>query len=145
MLNAALASTCPLTCTLYSAQQLVVNTLHIWDPFYQNGLTLIPAWDELLKGRVLKRKSKSGEKWNEQLVNDAHGFFLYRCCTSKLCPCKCQILHHGCALKRERWASWAFLTKLMHFKDFKWIFYYQRTQTLVILFKYFDKYGNLSC
>ena len=58
-----------------------------------------------LKGRVRIRKSKYGEKLNEKLLNDAYGILLYRCCTSKLCSWKCQILHHGCALKRERWAS----------------------------------------
>ena len=98
-----------------------------------------------MKGRVRIRKSKSGEKWNDQLVNDAYGVLLYRCCTSKVCSCKCQILHHGCALKRERWASWAFLPKLMHFKDFEWIFYYKRTQALAILFQHVNKYGDWSC
>ena len=28
------------------------------------------------KGRVRIRKSKSGEKWNEQFVNDAYGVFI---------------------------------------------------------------------
>ena len=57
------------------------------------------------KGRVRIRKSKSGEKWNFQLVDDAYEIMLYRCCTSKFCSYKCQILHYGCALKRERWVS----------------------------------------
>ena len=42
-------------------------------------------------------------KWT--FFYDAHGVLIYRCYTSKSCSCKCQILHHGCALKRERWAS----------------------------------------
>ena len=58
-----------------------------------------------IKGRVRIRKSKSGEKWNVQLVNDAYGVILYRCCTSKLCSYKCPILHNEWALKRERWVS----------------------------------------
>ena len=136
-----------------------------WDPFYWYGLALIPAcisnhihytvWDEiiypfpnfnvqLLKGRVRIRKSKSGEKWYEEFVNDGYGISLYRCCTSKLCSCKCQILHHGCALKRERWVSSVFLAKLVHFEDFKLILHYQRTPALVILFQHINKYGNLS-
>ena len=96
-----------------------------------------------LKGRVRIRKSKSGEKWNEQFVNNAYVVLLYRCCTSKICSCRCQILDHGCALKREKWASWAFLPILMHFRDFKWIFHYQRTPALVILFQHINKYGKL--
>ena len=95
------------------------------------------------KGRVRIRKSKSSEKWNEPFVNDGYGILSNRCCTSKLCSCKCQILHHGCALKRESWTSWAFLPKLMHFNDFKCIFHYQRTPALVNLNQHFNKDGNL--
>ena len=130
-------------CTIW--QHLILDQVMI----YLNAILFqwgtFGIWPWRVKGRVRIRKSKSGEKWNEQLVNDAYGVLLYRCCTSKLCSCNGQILHHGCALKRERWASWAFLPKLMHFKDFKWIFYYQCTPALVILFQHINKYGNLSC
>ena len=125
----------------------------IWVNSMYLGCVCLPTyvqklWNWLcdsMKGRVRIRKSTSGEKWNDQLVDDVYGVLLYRCWTSKLCSCKCEILHHGCALKRERWASWAFLPKLMHFKDFKWIFYYKRTPALVILFQHINKYGNYSC
>ena len=105
--------------------------------------SIIRYWHHT-KGRVRVRKSKSGEKWNEKSVNDAYGVLLHRCCTSKLWSWKSQILHHGCTPKREicTWASWAFLQKLMHFKDFKWIFPYQRTPALIILFQHINKYGN---
>ena len=35
------------------------------------------------KGWVHIRKSKSGEKLNEQFVNDAYLVLMYRCCASK--------------------------------------------------------------
>ena len=112
--------------------------------------TPISAWNYQMKyhfwntkGRVRIRKSKSGEKWNIQLVNDVHGVILYRCCTSKLCSYKCQILHNGCPLKRERRVSYAFLPKLTHFKDLKCIFQYQRTPALVNLFQHINKDGDL--
>ena len=97
-----------------------------------------------VKGRVRIRKSKSDEKWNDRFVNDAYGVILHRCCTSKLCSWKCQILHNRCAMKRERWVSYAFLRKLTHFKDFKCIFRYQRTQALVILLQHINKVGDFS-
>ena len=37
-----------------------------------------------MKGRVRIRKSKSGEKWNKQFVNNAYGVLLYRCFTIKI-------------------------------------------------------------
>ena len=91
------------------------------------------------------RKSKFGVKLNEKFLNDAYGVLLDRCYTSKLCSWKCQIMHHVCALKRDRWASLAFLPKLTHFEDFKCIFHYQRTPALVILFQLINKGGSLSC
>ena len=57
--------------------------------------------DMFIKGWVHIRKSKSGGKCNKEFVNDAYWVLSYRCCTSKLFSCKYQILHHGCALKRE--------------------------------------------
>ena len=57
------------------------------------------------KGRIRIRKSQFGETSNEKLVNGAYEVLLYRFCLSKLCLCKRQIQHYGCALKRERWVS----------------------------------------
>ena len=119
---------CPMSRTYESTDQLTFNCLP----------RIIGT-----KGRVRIRKSKSGEKWNVQLVNDVYVVTLYRCCTSKLCSYKCQILHNWCALKRDKWLPKAFLPKLTHFKDFKCIFQYQRTPALVILFQHTNNHGDL--
>ena len=92
------------------------------------------------KGRVRLRKSK----WNDRFVNDAYEVIMHRCCTSKLCSWKYQILHNGCALKRERWVSYAFFAQIDAFKGFKCIFHHQRTPAPVILLQHINKVGDFS-
>ena len=135
--------------TVRSISHLLQDDKHSLDAGHQlrsreECCSLLYSIQAYVKGRVHIRKSKSGEKWNDRFVNDAYGVIMHRCCTSKLCPWKCQILHDGCALKRERWVSYVFLPKLTYFKDLKYIFHYQRTPALVILLQHINKVGDFS-
>ena len=81
---------------------------------------------------------KKVQIWWQIFVNDTYGFLLKRCCTSTLNSYEYQILHHGCALKRKKWTYQTFLP----FKDFKCVFRYQRSPTLVILSQHFNRNCN---